>query len=992
MKLKFSTLAVGLFMSMTANSTQIFHLDSRTMRIGQGYDAQNQTAKSNCLEKISKIEGSSSSGIGIVAEVSQSELEKSLGIEAGGKYRTGATTISAKAEFSNRTAQKGHSISMTYKSDFSFAPELLGDYKWTPIARDLLTPKVEGHTHVPGQTYSEEEWRGAVEAKNPQIFAAKCGDEFVDTRTREARFYYNLRVDFVSEEDKKRIAGEFKLSSTALKLNASFEKKMKSVSSKTKITVSALQIGGRVENIGAIFGSNPMNPDETGVSSFVECSSGNYKPCFEVLVKAIEYANDKTEGFPSTLNSENPKPGEGPSITSSITQKYTDVTGLTDFNSPALDITIRNRRDSLNEAFESILQSWIWAKRISQSGIPRLSSAQEDERLKIETDAYKALNDLAVIYIQPCYENFNLCLSIAPVEVVKYYETLAAQFAAEVNFQPSSFAALCDQGLSGALSREEEKTIRAIIAVLDKPIVDESTGEQYQPIASSSDVCGAAETELDNVYELDLSGKELKDLSPLRFATHLNQLNLAKNRLNGQSLQSLDFLRELEVLNLSGNQLRALLDFPKIPSLQRLYLNDNRLQSVEVLTSLAENLEYLNLSAAGRGVDCPFEDVENRCVTKDYSRFTSFSESTRSQWPRVGSQLVQLNEQNLLIIGGLGQTKPEVLHLPTMAFHEIDKTVHQTHGTSFTALGNNQILVFGGDTDSSEPAMVLQFSSNGEFQTTEVIHSQMPNLFRHEAIRLKDGRVLLTGGLRDRGTPQASDLAILFDPISRSFSRVTHLGEARVNHKMVELEDGRVLIIGGNTVSVDGKHIPINTIEVFDPASNQVNWFADRLIEPRYGHDATLLEDGTVLVTGGFTESLVPIADGLEITRASDLTRPSRTAELIDPYGRVDFTDYDMSEPRAFHKAVRLDTGNVALFGGVKTHIKIKDDSKQCYGCMSSAEVFDPKRSDFTDSGKLMSVGRALFDAMPLKNKRVLLLGGAGKAQYSSEIFSYNGL
>ena len=80
------------------------------------------------------------------------------------------------------------------------------------------------------------------------------------------------------------------------------------------------------------------------------------------------------------------------------------------------------------------------------------------------------------------------------------------------------------------------------------------------------------------------------------------------------------------------------------------------------------------------------------------------------------------------------------------------------------------------------------------------------------------------------------------------------------------LPGGTVLVAGGD---VDG---PVASAELYDPRSRTWTTIAT-MTEPRWYHTATLLQDGTVLVTG----SGAPTQDGPD----------SAAAELYDP-GKTD--------------------------------------------------------------------------------------------------------
>jgi hypothetical protein len=121
----------------------------------------------------------------------------------------------------------------------------------------------------------------------------------------------------------------------------------------------------------------------------------------------------------------------------------------------------------------------------------------------------------------------------------------------------------------------------------------------------------------------------------------------------------------------------------------------------------------------------------------------------------------------------------------------------------------------------------------------------------HTATRLPDGRVLIAGGHRGRRAAIVIyRSAEIYDPRSRRFSASGDMTLPRHKHDAVALRDGRLLILGGaDNRDARGRS---GSTEIFDPATGR---FAagTSMNAPRFKfRDTTLLlGDGRVLVAGG---------------------------------------------------------------------------------------------------------------------------------------------
>lgn len=131
----------------------------------------------------------------------------------------------------------------------------------------------------------------------------------------------------------------------------------------------------------------------------------------------------------------------------------------------------------------------------------------------------------------------------------------------------------------------------------------------------------------------------------------------------------------------------------------------------------------------------------------------------------------------------------------------------------------------------------------------------------HTATLLPDGRVLLAGGFHLQVqivipmTITAFTLpdATLFDPGTGAFAQAAPMASARHRHTATLLPSGKVLVAGGivKTWNVSSwTSSSLASAEIYDPAAN--TWTpAAPLGVVRYDHAAALLQDGRVLVVGG---------------------------------------------------------------------------------------------------------------------------------------------
>jgi hypothetical protein len=226
----------------------------------------------------------------------------------------------------------------------------------------------------------------------------------------------------------------------------------------------------------------------------------------------------------------------------------------------------------------------------------------------------------------------------------------------------------------------------------------------------------------------------------------------------------------------------------------------------------------------------------------------------------------------------------------------------------------------------------------------------------HTATLLEDGRVLIVGG-NDEGS-HTTPTAELYDPSTGTFSPTGSLGTARGFHTATRLADGRVLIAGGDVAGWDDFGPFLASAEIYDPTTGTFSP-AGPLAEGRSHHAATLLPDGRVLVSGGVTSG------GDAVSLAS--------AELFDPATGTFSPTGAMTDGRVYHTATVLSDGRVLMTGGCPFGRVYANNPE----FLKSAELYDPATGTFTPTGS-MFYGRTWAEAMLLADDRVLITGGVG--------------
>lgn len=246
-------------------------------------------------------------------------------------------------------------------------------------------------------------------------------------------------------------------------------------------------------------------------------------------------------------------------------------------------------------------------------------------------------------------------------------------------------------------------------------------------------------------------------------------------------------------------------------------------------------------------------------------------------------------------------------------------------------------------------------------------------------IQLPDGRalVLTDGSLSGR----------LYDPETGTWSATGNMSTTRALPTLTLLRSGKVLVAGGSN---------LDTSELYDPETNTWSLTSASMSMARRAHDATLLQDGRVLVTSGFSsagevpgaELYDPVSDSWSLAAPPLVPRHYASAtllpdgrvlvaggyssigittmgELFDPTANTWTATGSLAHPRNGHSATLLTNGKVLVTGG-------SDGDRNPQGV---SEIYDPATGTWTPAGAL-AVARENHTATLLPTGQVFIAGG----------------
>jgi len=273
------------------------------------------------------------------------------------------------------------------------------------------------------------------------------------------------------------------------------------------------------------------------------------------------------------------------------------------------------------------------------------------------------------------------------------------------------------------------------------------------------------------------------------------------------------------------------------------------------------------------------------------------------------------------------------------------------------------LLVTGGlsASDSTGPlaSAELYNAATGQFTPTGSMYTPRYN---HAASELQDGTVLVTGGRCDPSPNCAPDVGIsaeIYNPATGAFTRIGNMNVSRVLHTSTSLNDGTVLITGGFIGDQQ-------TAEIYNPTTQTFTLTATEMVGGSLvEHRATPLstsEKGTsqILITGG---------------------NDTAEAQIYDPPTQTFTAVGSMTIPRSFHTATPV-VGGVIVTGG--SDEPCEGVLRSCPQQWASAELYTLSTLTVTVSPSSLSFGGEAVGNTSASQNVTVTNTGTGQVSISS--------
>lgn len=524
--------------------------------LGNGYDSHRIGFSSSCVRLAdgakTEYAGNQKATLKFDKRLSYEQLKNLLNVEVKGKLNFGTFNVSGASKFVSDAASTTLSESVIFATDIRGKTALFNDVVLNPIGEKM------------------------AKTNDSLRIRATCGDEYVYGVDLGSQLLVNVKFVFSNKKVKADFKAKIKFNMVDLfdvkgRAKVFSEKFQKHVA----VTISAIQIGGNVQNLTKIFGGST----DQGVP-LIQCSLKKPAECAKAMENIISYVRGDYAEQLKNLSYEPGKP-HGAAFLGYHTRSYARGGGnLSDLYStpgPVLDGEIAAARERLKQKYGALKRH-----RARSTRLLLLDSLKDDERSTIADidETIKANTKNLVAAAVTCYDFPDDCIAAEDAYRPKPYDP-------KLLVHRMSFVDYCH--LSG-INVATDKTVAAIRAELEMP----------------NQTCDQVEDSLSYVEKLNLANKGISSVEPLAYLKGLLQLDLSNNKI--KVTKDLKGLSSLQKLVLRYNSIGNLTDFASLTSLKELNLGYNQIINVKPLAQL-KGLKTLSLHGNWEIVD--FSPVES---------------------------------------------------------------------------------------------------------------------------------------------------------------------------------------------------------------------------------------------------------------------------------------------------------------------------------------------------------------------------------------------
>src|ERR1700690_746570 len=217
-----------------------------------------------------------------------------------------------------------------------------------------------------------------------------------------------------------------------------------------------------------------------------------------------------------------------------------------------------------------------------------------------------------------------------------------------------------------------------------------------------------------------------------------------------------------------------------------------------------------------------------------------------------------IDGQATIVPNGISATVPFSITPTLLHPYGHSLTIAASAGTPFqNVLPNDWIILWDSNLDASLQGVFMVVSATN---SSIVIERREGTGLRsgHKSVALQTSgaticSVLTCGGTASTetvlgaGTSLITNSAEVYNPNTKLTTPVKAMVSPRAYHTATLLQNGKVLVTGG----IKENGVPLTSIEIYDPIADTWTQSGANLPSATYHHQATLLTNGNVLITGG---------------------------------------------------------------------------------------------------------------------------------------------